>query len=122
VSTPPELISIASGLFISVRSLGGTVGLAIYNAIFNEAMTKLGRNVGEAVVPKGLAVEDVPGFVAALASRNETAVRATPGITLEIVNSGVAALLDTYVVAFRHVWIAAGCFLVLAAVGKLDPS
>jgi len=34
----------------------------------------------------------------------------------------VAALLDTYVVAFRHVWIAAGCFLVLAAVGKLDPS
>lgn len=119
VSTPPELISIASGLFISVRSLGGTVGLAVYNAIFNEAMTNLGENVGEAVVSKGLAVEDVPGFVAALASRNETAVRAVPGITLEIVNSGVAALLDTYVVAFRHVWIAAGCFLVLAAVGKL---
>lgn len=29
LSTPPELIAIASGLIISIRSLGGTVGLAI---------------------------------------------------------------------------------------------
>jgi hypothetical protein len=29
LSTPPELISIASGLIISVRSLGGTIGIAI---------------------------------------------------------------------------------------------
>jgi MFS family permease len=29
LSTPPELISIASGLIISMRSLGGTIGIAI---------------------------------------------------------------------------------------------
>lgn len=29
LSTPPELIATASGLVISVRSLGGTVGIAI---------------------------------------------------------------------------------------------
>lgn len=29
LSTPPELIAIASGLIISVRSLGGTIGIAI---------------------------------------------------------------------------------------------
>jgi len=29
LSIPPELISIASGLLISVRSLGGTIGIAI---------------------------------------------------------------------------------------------
>lgn len=32
LSTPPELISIASGLIISVRSLGGTIGIAICKA------------------------------------------------------------------------------------------
>lgn len=29
LSTPPELISVASGLIISIRSLGGTIGIAI---------------------------------------------------------------------------------------------
>lgn len=29
LSTPPELISTASGLMIGVRSLGGSIGLAI---------------------------------------------------------------------------------------------
>lgn len=29
LSTPPELIATASGLIISVRSLGGTVGIAV---------------------------------------------------------------------------------------------
>lgn len=29
LSTPPELIATASGLIISVRSLGGTIGIAI---------------------------------------------------------------------------------------------
>lgn len=29
LSTPPELISVASGLLISIRSLGGTIGIAI---------------------------------------------------------------------------------------------
>lgn len=29
LSTPPELISVASGLVLSVRSLGGCIGIAI---------------------------------------------------------------------------------------------
>jgi hypothetical protein len=33
LSTPPELIAIASGLIISVRSLGGTIGIAICKKI-----------------------------------------------------------------------------------------
>lgn len=32
LSTPPELISIASGLIISIRSLGGSIGIAICKA------------------------------------------------------------------------------------------
>lgn len=35
LSTPPELISIASGLAISIRSLGGTIGIAICEFLFS---------------------------------------------------------------------------------------
>jgi uncharacterized membrane protein YozB (DUF420 family) len=120
LSTPPELISIASGLFIGVRSLGANVGLAIYNAVFNEAMSRLGQNVADVVVPEGLAVGDLPAFVAALVNHNDTALLGIRGVTPEMIDSGVTALLDTYVASFRHVWITAGCFVVVAAIGKLS--
>ncbi|KAH6854698.1 major facilitator superfamily domain-containing protein [Chaetomium sp. MPI-CAGE-AT-0009] len=119
LSTPPELISIASGLFISVRSLGGNVGLAIYNAVYNAAMARLDGNVGDAVVPKGLPVEELPRFVTALVGSNETALGRIPGATPEIIDRGTTALLDTYVVAFRHVWITAGCFVAVAAIAAI---
>ncbi|KAK3934549.1 siderophore iron transporter [Diplogelasinospora grovesii] len=116
LSTPPELISVASGLIISIRSLGGTVGLAIYNALFNEAMAHLPGNVAQAVIADGLDPSNVPSFIAALASRNQTALRSVPGVTPQIIGDGANVLLNTYAVAFRHVWIAGGCFVALAAV------
>ncbi|KAK3298781.1 major facilitator superfamily domain-containing protein [Chaetomium fimeti] len=119
LSTPPELISIASGLFISFRSLGGNVGLAIYNAVYNAAMDRLDGNVGDAAVSAGLPVEEVPRFVAALVARNETTLLGIPGATPEIIGSGTTALLETYVVAFRYVWISAGCFVAVAAIAAI---
>jgi hypothetical protein len=119
LSTPPELISIATGLFISVRSLGASVGLVIYNAVFNEAMSGLARNVAAVVVLQGVAVEDVPSFIAALTTRNGTALLGIRGVTPEIAASGANAVLDTYVEGFRHVWITAACFVVVAAIGTL---
>lgn len=117
LSTPPELISVASGLIISVRSLGGTVGLAIYNALFNEAMGHVGDNIAAAVLPKGLAPEELGPFIEALTARNERALISIPGITPEIIGEGAGALLDTFLAAFHHVWIAGACFVGLAAIG-----
>ena len=116
LSTPVELIATATGIIISVRSLGGTVGIAIYNAIFNDAMAKMGSNIAGAVVPLGLKVDELTPFITALNAHNETALQAIPGVTPKIIGAGVDALLDTYVVAFRHVWIAASCFVAVAAV------
>ncbi|KAK3330756.1 major facilitator superfamily domain-containing protein [Apodospora peruviana] len=115
LSTPPELISVASGLIISVRSLGGTVGLAIYNALFNDAMGHVGDNIAGAVIPSGLAPDNVGPFIGALTSHNQTALGMIPGVTPEIIGAGANALLDTFVVAFRHVWIAGAAFVGLAA-------
>ncbi|KAK4140053.1 putative siderophore iron transporter protein [Dichotomopilus funicola] len=119
LSTPPELISVASGLFISVRSLGGNVGLAVYNAVFNDAMSRLEQNAREVVVPDGLPASSIPSFVAALVKRNETALRGIQGATPEIIESGTNVLLNTYVVAFRNVWITAGSFIAFAALASL---
>jgi hypothetical protein len=54
-STPPELIAVMSGLMISVRSLGGTIGLALYNAIFNGVLAQnLEPRIAAATLPLGL--------------------------------------------------------------------
>lgn len=116
LSTPPELISIASGLVISVRSLGGTIGIAIYTALFNDAVGRIPENVAAAVLPKGLSPDALPAFIGALSAHNETALAHVPGVNPGIIQAGAGALLDTFTTAFSHVWIAAACFVGLAAV------
>jgi len=125
LSTPPELIAIASGTIISVRSLGGTVGIAIYNALFSEKMSHVPDNIAKAVIPAGLSPDNLGQFIGALTSHNQTALGLVPGVTPKIIEEGANALLDTFVLAFRHVWIAAACFVGLAAVVSLflfDPT
>lgn len=116
LSTPPELISVASGLIISVRSLGGTVGIAIYNALFQDQMHNMPDNIAKAGISNGLDPENVGAFIGAIATHNETALGLIPGITPEIIQAGANASLDTFVRGFRSVWIAGACFVVLAAV------
>ncbi|KAL0475049.1 major facilitator superfamily domain-containing protein [Neurospora intermedia] len=119
LSTPPELISVASGLIISIRSLGGTVGLAVYNALFHDVVKNLGNNVGKVVVPKGISPDDVEMFVTALEARDQKMLGTISGVTADIIEAGAIALQDTFVVAFRHVWIAGACFVALAAAVSL---
>ncbi|ETS83366.1 hypothetical protein PFICI_05242 [Pestalotiopsis fici W106-1] len=116
LSTPPELIAVASGLIISVRSLGGTVALAIFNALFLDETSHLGENIAAAAVSAGLPPEDAGQLVTALTMQNETALASMPGATPEIISTGADALFATYLTAFRHVWIAAACFVAVAAV------
>ncbi|KAK3934176.1 major facilitator superfamily domain-containing protein [Diplogelasinospora grovesii] len=116
LSTPPELIAITSGLIIGIRSLGGSVGLAIYNALFTDAMGHLGDNIAAAVIPLGLPPNATGAFIGALTSHNEEALFQIPGVTPQIVGAGADALLGTYTTGFKHVWIAASCFVALAAV------
>lgn len=117
---PSELISVASGLIISVRSLGGTIGVAIYNVIFNDSMGHMPENIAKAVLPAGLAPENLPALIGALSAHNTTAISEIPGVTPEIITKGANALLDTYAVSFRHVWISAACFVAVATVGRFS--
>ncbi|KAK3694144.1 major facilitator superfamily domain-containing protein [Podospora appendiculata] len=118
LSTPPELISIASGTIISVRSLGGTVGIAIYNALFNDAIGRLGDNVAAAAIADGLAPDNVGPFIGALTSHNQTALGGIPGVTPQMIGDGASTVANTFVVAFRNVWIAAACFVALGGIAS----
>ncbi|KAK3324879.1 major facilitator superfamily domain-containing protein [Apodospora peruviana] len=116
LSTPPELIAITSGLVIGIRSLGGSVGLAIYNALFNDAMGHLGENISAAVIPLGLPPKMVGGFIGALNAHDVEALFSIPGVTPQIVEAGGAALLETFMKGFRNVWIAASAFVALGSI------
>ncbi|KAK3328580.1 major facilitator superfamily domain-containing protein [Cercophora scortea] len=116
LSTPPDLIAITSGLVIGIRSLGGSVGLAIYNALFNKAMGHLGDNIAAAAMPLGLPPSSLGPLIGALTSHDEAALFQIPGVTPQIVGAGVDALKNTFMSAFKNVWIAASAFVAAAAI------
>jgi hypothetical protein len=143
LSTPPELISIASGLVISVRSLGGTIGIAICkstlphysnilpsiyksntssnpdNSVFISATKHLAPNISAAVSAAGLPTDSINSFVTDLLAQNKTALPSIPGVNPDVIGAGVDALLDTYSTGFRNVWVSAVPFIVLATIGML---
>ena len=120
LSTPPELIATASGLMISVRSLGGAVGLAIYNAVFNHGVSaNLGSKVAAATLPLGLPPSSLGPLIVSLTSGNSAAANRVPGATLDIIQAGGLAVQEAFVIAFRYVWISAGCFTLVALVGTV---
>ncbi|ETN42313.1 uncharacterized protein HMPREF1541_01467 [Cyphellophora europaea CBS 101466] len=108
LSAPPELIAITSGILLSIRSLGGSIGLAIYTAIFNSSIsTKISSEVPAAVIPLGLPPQSVGAFIGALSANDEAAFSEIPGVTPEIIASGIHALQEAYLQSFHRVWTAA---------------
>ncbi|KAK5406884.1 hypothetical protein LTR06_008379 [Exophiala xenobiotica] len=117
LSTPPELIAPASGIFVAVRSLGGSIVLAIINAISASGLSdNITPKVTAAVIPLGLPKSSVRPLIAALGANNATALHEVPGSTAQIISAAELALKQAYVVAFRHVFIFGAVF---AATGIL---
>jgi hypothetical protein len=81
-------------------------------------MNHLGDNIAAAVLPLGLPTTSIGPFIGALTMHNDLALYKIPGVTPQIVKAGSDALLMTYSTGFKHVWIAASCFVAIAAVGK----
>lgn len=89
------------------------------NAILSGNLNKnLGANIAGAVLPLGLPETSLGDLITALANQDTAALLAVPGISPDIISAAVGALKSTYSVAFRWVWVAAGSFTVVAAIGK----
>jgi MFS family permease len=120
LSTPREHIALASGLMVASRGVGGVVSLAINNAIFNGAMTKLAPRIAAATLPLGLPPTSLESLIGALASGNPEALKHIEGATPQILSAGGSALLGVYELGFRNVWICASCVSCAAVIGKLQ--
>jgi hypothetical protein len=138
LSTPPELIAITSGLMICIRSLGGTIGLAvcetssnfcylnifanIYHtdkAIFSGKLSaSLATTIGAAVLPLGLPASSLPEFIGDIIAQNSAGLATVPGVTPQIIDAGVRGSYEAYCIGFRFIWVAAACFTVPAVVCK----
>ena len=118
LSAPPHLISITSGLFIGIRSLGASIGLPIYTAIFNAQLSShLGNDIAAKVLPLGLPAKSLPLFIGALAANDQKALASIPGVTPQIIGAGVSGLQHAYLEAFRYVWVCAAVMCFVAAIG-----
>ena len=120
LSTPPDMIAMASALVISFRALGATVGLAINNALFNDSLARnIPKKIGAAVTPLGFPQSSLGALIAAITGPNPSAVTSVPGVTPQIINAAGHALTEAFGVAFRNAWIASACFIFTAILSKL---
>jgi hypothetical protein len=129
-----------SGLIISLRSLGGVVGLAICKtyrqfferqitnkkpdgAIFKSNLTKvLGKGIAKAVLPLGLPTTSLPALIGDLSESNFEGLAEIPGITPAISAAAIHAFKQAFVDSFRLLWITAAAFTVIALVCKVVSS
>ena len=72
-------------------------------------------------MPLGLPASSLTAFIGDLANQNTTALVTVPGVTPQIIGAGVGGLYEAYSLGFRFVWVAAGCFTVIAAVCEFHP-
>jgi hypothetical protein len=55
-------------------------------------------------------------MIETLVLQNSTALADIPGATNEIISAGLNGMQEAYILGFRYVWVAAGCFAALAAI------
>lgn len=116
-ATKPELIAVTTGLLISVRSLGGSIGVAIFNAI---SASGYGANVlpkvTKAVLPLGLPDQNITPLIDALGTANMTLINSIPGVTPQIVSAAGLGIRQAHVLGYRNVFICGGAFSVVGII------
>lgn len=75
-------------------------------------------NIAAAVLPLGLPQTSLGQFIGLLVAHDNAALSQVEGVTLDIIQAGAGALLQTYSLGFRYVWIAAGSITIAAAIGE----
>ncbi|KAJ9609611.1 hypothetical protein H2200_005939 [Cladophialophora chaetospira] len=120
LSTPPDLISSATGLTIATRTLGAAVGLVVFNAIINSALkSKLVPSITRAALSHGLPIPNLGAFLEAVLSNDPASAAKVPGVTDEILQVVKAAQQHVFNIGFRNVYIAAACFCVKGLVATI---
>lgn len=122
ISVRADLISTASGLLLATRAGGGTVGLAVYNALFNAAVAdKLASKVGAAAISHGLPPSSLGQLLGALTHNDQQALGHVPGINPQIIQASVLAMKESFNIAFRNVYIMSTAMAGVVLISMFDP-
>lgn len=119
LSAPADLISPATGLMISSRVTGATVGLVIFNAILSAALkSKLVPSITEAALSNGLPSSSLADFLGVIDGGNGTAIASIPGVTEEILDAVTIAQRHVFNIGFRNTYATACAFSAAAVIGE----
>ncbi|KAK4051412.1 hypothetical protein OIV83_002896 [Microbotryomycetes sp. JL201] len=115
LSTPPLFIGVASALVISVRTLGGVVGLAIADAIYgSKTNTQIPDAMAKAAVMNGLPPQSIGPLIVSFFSHSDPSK--IPGATGPIIGAAFGAAKQVQADAYRIVWYAFLPGTIIAAV------
>ncbi|KPI35263.1 uncharacterized protein AB675_3769 [Cyphellophora attinorum] len=123
-ATPLDLISTATGLLLTVRNFGGTVGIAVFSALLNSGMSSLGTNIAAKTLAMGLPPTSLAALIGNLVAGNYTALAQVPGVTPEIIGAASEILLESYKFGLRNGWAftaAASAIAVVCCLFLVDP-
>jgi len=79
----------------------------------------LASKVPAAVLPLGLPPSSIPSFIGNMTAGKTDTLAQIPGISVPIIQAGGHAVLEAFAVAFRYVWVLAGCFSFVALIAAL---
>lgn len=120
LATAPQLIAVTTGLGAAIRSLGGAIGLAIFNALASSGFqSNVVSKVSAAVTPLGLPQGTIGPLISALGGPNTTSALDLPGVTEDMISAAQLGIKQARLVGFQHVFICAACFAFVAMIGKL---
>ncbi|KAK4500946.1 hypothetical protein PRZ48_006752 [Zasmidium cellare] len=125
LSVPAELISTVSGLVMATRAIGGTLGLAVFAAIFNSAVKdNFAPKVAAAALPLGLPQSSLGPLLGTLSANDQAALQHIPGVTPQIIQASFGAMLQAFHIAFRNVYImcaALAAFAIFVSIPLKEP-
>jgi hypothetical protein len=116
LASPDEWIGFATGSVGLMRSIGGSVGTAVYTTIHSTNSARLvPQYVTDAIKPRGLPQDAITQLLAILeGTTTGDPLSDIPGVTSEILELATDAMKRAYNRAFRDVWLTSIAFGVIA--------
>ena len=114
--TPDIAIATCVALSLAIRTVGGSIGYAVYYNVFIKKITpKIPVYIGQYAVAAGLPLESAESFVGALLTAPDM-LGQVPGVTPEVLEAAAMGMRWAYADSLKWVWIATIPFGVLAII------
>lgn len=124
--TPDTTIATCVALSLAIRTIGGSIGYAIYYNVFIRRLTpRLPEYVATYAIQAGLPLESAEAFVGALLAAPDSLTQ-IPGVTPAIIQAGAMGSRWAYAEALKYVWLVSitfgGCAIIACIfLGNLKP-